>query len=305
MAHDVFISYSKEDIWIANRVCATLKTKDITYWIATEDIVAGDMFDEAILKGIEHSRCVILIFSSHADKSRHVKRELHIASELQRPIIPFRVENTEPSRLRYYLTGVQWQEALTRRLDESLERLAETIQARLGRKGGVPLGAKDAPATQGLSRPPKVVAAALIATLICGLIVLTATRKAGVVPGPPAIAPPNGLLANADEVERQDAQPGNVAPQQIFEPMKMNDPERDKPQLQALEYCERSKGKNKTFLACQSREDEVVIIEAINLKVLGTKRCSFKVVRMRFIPNKSEKPYLHFEGAKGEEDMWP
>jgi hypothetical protein len=53
MTHDVFISFSSKDARMANRVSAALQERDISYWIAARDIVAGDMFDEAILDGIK------------------------------------------------------------------------------------------------------------------------------------------------------------------------------------------------------------------------------------------------------------
>ncbi len=171
MAHDVFISYSSKDSRMAEKICAALRTRGIGYWIATKDVVAGDLFDEEVLNGIGHCQIVLLVFSSHADKSRHVKRELQIAVELKKAIIPFRPENVEPSGLRYYLTGVQWQTARIKRLNESLDVLASTIQLRIGEKNTRAL-TEEVTRVLGRGRLRKAFTASLIAVSLCAVVFL-------------------------------------------------------------------------------------------------------------------------------------
>src|SRR5262245_35824823 len=76
MAHDVFISYSHVDKAIADATCATLERSGIRCWIAPRDILPGDEYGAAIVRAIDHCRAVVLIFSSSANSSPQIRREV-------------------------------------------------------------------------------------------------------------------------------------------------------------------------------------------------------------------------------------
>jgi TIR domain len=67
MAHDVFISYSSKDKTAADARCATLESHGIPCWIAPRNIAYGSDYSEAIVDGINESRVMVLVFSSHAN----------------------------------------------------------------------------------------------------------------------------------------------------------------------------------------------------------------------------------------------
>jgi hypothetical protein len=96
--HDVFISYAQLDKPIADALCAKLEFHHIRCWIAPRDVLPGKNFPEAIIDAIEESKVVVLIFSSHANNSPHVIRELTTAVNKGRIIVPFRVEDVVPSK---------------------------------------------------------------------------------------------------------------------------------------------------------------------------------------------------------------
>ena len=79
MAHDVFISYSHIDKSVADAACATLEDAGIRCWIAPRDIWPGAEFGEAIIEAIDHCPVMVLIFSSNANESRQVRREVERA----------------------------------------------------------------------------------------------------------------------------------------------------------------------------------------------------------------------------------
>ncbi|MDP3564640.1 MAG: toll/interleukin-1 receptor domain-containing protein, partial [Methanoregula sp.] len=112
--HDVFISYAQEDKVIADAVCARLESHHIRCWIAPRDVTYAKDFPEAIIEGIDGSRILVLIFSSHANKSPHVIRELTNAVNKGRIIAPFRIEDVIPSKSMEYLISVpHWLDAIT------------------------------------------------------------------------------------------------------------------------------------------------------------------------------------------------
>jgi len=129
MAHDVFISHSTKDKPIADAVCATLEAERIRCWIAPRDILPGMDWGEAIINAISQSQLLILIFSSNANDSPQIKREVERAASKQVPILPFRIENIEPSgTLEYYLGTRHWLDALTPPLERHLHHLVESVR---------------------------------------------------------------------------------------------------------------------------------------------------------------------------------
>jgi Tol biopolymer transport system component len=135
MSHEVFISYAHANKTVADAVCATLETAGIRCWIAPRDVRPGAEWTGAIMKAISMSRVVVLVFSSHANQSAQVGREVHAAFEHGIVVIPMRVEEVVPSgSLDYYLGSVHWLDAMTPPLQQHLNQLAETIRALLASK---------------------------------------------------------------------------------------------------------------------------------------------------------------------------
>jgi hypothetical protein len=131
--HDVFISYAQKDKPIADAVCARMESRNIRCWIAPRDINPGKNFPEAIIEGIEEGKVLVVIFSSAANTSPHVTRELTHAVNKGRIIIPFRIEDVPPSKSMEYLIGVpHWLDAVTPPMEQHIDRLIETVEHIIG-----------------------------------------------------------------------------------------------------------------------------------------------------------------------------
>jgi hypothetical protein len=125
-----FISHSSRDCDTANLVCQALEQHRIRCWIAPRDIPGGASWDDAIIKGIDTCRVVVLIFSSHANESMHVKRELHRAFEKRKVVIPLRIEDVAPGgALEFILIGVHLLDAIDPPLENHLGPLIERVSA--------------------------------------------------------------------------------------------------------------------------------------------------------------------------------
>jgi hypothetical protein len=132
MAHDVFISYSAKDQTTADAICGALEAQDIRCWIAHRDVPYGDSYPGAIVAAINASRILILVFSSSSNTSNDVMHEVERAFSNEIPIIPFRVENVQPSLdMQYFLSTPQWLNALTPPLEFHLEKLVDSVGALL------------------------------------------------------------------------------------------------------------------------------------------------------------------------------
>jgi uncharacterized RDD family membrane protein YckC len=132
--HDVIISYATIDKPIADAVCARLEERGIRCWIAPRDILAGMDYAEAIINAIDSAKIMVLIFSSHANASKHVMREAERAVHDGYPIIPVRIEDVQPTlSLQYYISAQHWLDALTPPLEQHILKLAETVSILLGK----------------------------------------------------------------------------------------------------------------------------------------------------------------------------
>ncbi|MBV9490803.1 MAG: toll/interleukin-1 receptor domain-containing protein [Verrucomicrobia bacterium] len=128
MAHEVFISHSRQDKATADAVCHRLEAKGIRCWMAPRDVPAGADWSESILCAIDACRLLVVVFSDHANESRHVRIEVAQAFKRELTIIPFRIEQTAPQgSLQYYLDAVHWLDALTPPLERHLDELAERV----------------------------------------------------------------------------------------------------------------------------------------------------------------------------------
>ncbi len=129
MAHDVFISYSMEDREIADQACMVLERNGIRCWMAPRDILPGMFYAEAIIDAISTARILVLIFTSNANNSGHVMRELERAVSNGLTILPFRIKEVEPSpRVEYYVAASQWLDAYTPPMEQHLISLTNTLQ---------------------------------------------------------------------------------------------------------------------------------------------------------------------------------
>lgn len=129
MAYDVFISYSSKDKPTGDATCSVLESKGIRCWIAPRDITPGVDWGEAIIDGINSTKVFVLIFSSHANASQQIKREVERAVSHGLPIIPLRIEDVRPEKaLEYFLSVPHWLDAYTPPLDKHLNYLADVIR---------------------------------------------------------------------------------------------------------------------------------------------------------------------------------
>lgn len=103
--------------------------------MAPRDVPVGANFAGAIMEAIVNSRVFVLIWSGNTNQSEHILNELNQAFDQNKTVIPFRVENVEPSlSLKYYIGRTHWLDALTPPLEKHIAVLAEVILVNLGRK---------------------------------------------------------------------------------------------------------------------------------------------------------------------------
>jgi hypothetical protein len=126
--YDVFISYASPDKTVADAVCARLESAGIRCWIAPRDVVAGRPYGEAIIDAIREAKVMVLVFSSNANLSDHIPKEVERAVSNGVAILPFRIQNVAPGKsLDYFIGSVHWLDALTPPMEKHLDNLAATV----------------------------------------------------------------------------------------------------------------------------------------------------------------------------------
>src|SRR5208282_1056876 len=157
MAHDVFISHSARDKPAADAVCAKLESRGIRCWIAPRDIRPGMSWGGAIIEAIDGAHVMLLLFSSHANGSPQIKREVERAVHRETVIIPVRVENVQPTGdFEYFLGTPHWLDAITPPFEQHLENIAESTKFWLDRiQSGPSPPAPEAPRAAPLHAEPR------------------------------------------------------------------------------------------------------------------------------------------------------
>lgn len=137
MAHDVFVSYSNKDKNVANAIVAELEQEGIRCWIAPRDINPGRSWGEAINEAIEGSRFMVIVLSANSNQSRQVVREVERAVANNVIIIPFRIEDIDPTgAMAYFLSTEHWLDALTPPLEKHISKLTHAIKVFQGVEKG-------------------------------------------------------------------------------------------------------------------------------------------------------------------------
>lgn len=188
--HDVFISYAKKDKAVADAVCAGLEADKIRCWVAPRDIEPGTEWADSIMTAIADSRVMVIVFSSSSNTSKHVIREVEHAVNKNVTIIPFRIENIEPSGgMAYYVSVAQWLDALSDPLSQHIETLRDSVGRVLTGSPGAVKGVAEPPhAKRKRGRLPLLLAC--LALVVVAAIGITLAMKG---------QPPARLLSDGNQ----------------------------------------------------------------------------------------------------------
>lgn len=112
MKYDVFISYASEDQKIVEALSHYLEADGIRCFIAYRDIPYGVKWEAAIPEAIENSKILLAVYSGHFNLSPQTDKELSLFSKEQKPILTFRIENSEFTGVKkYLLSNLNWIDA--------------------------------------------------------------------------------------------------------------------------------------------------------------------------------------------------
>lgn len=135
--HDVFISYKSQDSAVAMRVVNTLEASGIPCWIAERNISAGSNYAADIPAAIDQCKVLVLIFTSSAQGSPWIMKELDSAIAGHKLILPVKIGHFEISgAMSFLLTGVQYFDATMNPEDTMTQLVYRIRQAIANNEGG-------------------------------------------------------------------------------------------------------------------------------------------------------------------------
>ena len=111
MAYDVFISYSRKDTAIADKICKTFDSVGITYFIDRQGIGGGFEFPEVLANAILDSKIVLYLASENSYKSKFTNSELIFAfnEKPKNSILPYIIDGSNmPRGLRFVFSSINW-----------------------------------------------------------------------------------------------------------------------------------------------------------------------------------------------------
>jgi hypothetical protein len=121
----IYISYSRKNAEFAQRLVSDLETRGYTTWVDTDDLQAGDQWANQIEAAIQGAEVFLTLISSATVNNRTVEREISLAQQARKPIIPVLVETVPilPSLLNRQVVDA------TSEWDTFIDRLVNAIDA--------------------------------------------------------------------------------------------------------------------------------------------------------------------------------
>jgi hypothetical protein len=134
----IFVSYSRKDEKPVLALVDFLRKRGVPVWLDQHGIDGATLWRQEIVEAIRGCRAVLLAASPAAFASTNVLKEISLASEEHKPILPVYLERAEvPDAFRYVLAGIQHIEWSGGSWEESGAAVLRALE-RLGGAAGPP-----------------------------------------------------------------------------------------------------------------------------------------------------------------------
>ncbi len=168
MPPEIFASYSREDQAQVFPIVDKLREQGLNIWIDQEGIHGAKLWSQEIVNAIEGSKVFILFASAKAFVSKNVTKELALASESDKHILPIFIEDAEiPAAMKYQLAGIQHLVHEQGQTEQTADNILRTLgNLDIQSSEPQPKAATPSPvATKPVSKIPLVTASLVIALL--------------------------------------------------------------------------------------------------------------------------------------------
>jgi hypothetical protein len=128
MPGKIFISYSRSDAGVADRIVQALLANEITPWIDRQELRPGESFIEGMNAGLTEASYVIVLFSAASSESEWVQREWMSATAGEIPLLPVLLKDGELPALLKDLIYFD----LRLNIDDGISKIVQFFSTELG-----------------------------------------------------------------------------------------------------------------------------------------------------------------------------
>lgn len=150
MKYDIFISYSRKDAEIIDRIEKELALYGITCFIDRSGINPGEDYAEVISKALFESELMLFVWSENSNQSKETANEVALAIDFEKQVVPFKIGKFQADyKLAYRLVRFNRIDALTYN-EQKIVELGEKLARQLGRTKvtAAPVQQQTAPAVE-------------------------------------------------------------------------------------------------------------------------------------------------------------
>ncbi|MBI5295606.1 MAG: TIR domain-containing protein [Chloroflexi bacterium] len=104
----IFISYSRKDLAIAEKIIAALAKDDLEPWIDWKSIPKGETFEGEIRQGIEKAEIFLFLVSPDSVQSDWCNKEINHAVKNGKRILPIVIRDTDPKSIHPEISKRNW-----------------------------------------------------------------------------------------------------------------------------------------------------------------------------------------------------
>ena len=123
MAYDVFISYSRKDTKVADRICEVFDKVGISYFIDRQGIGGGFEFPIQLAENIVSSKLFLFLASENSYNAKFTINEIVFAfnKKEKNSILPYIIDNSSlPLDLEFVFAGVNWRNIKEHPIEKTL-----------------------------------------------------------------------------------------------------------------------------------------------------------------------------------------
>ena len=125
---DLFVSYSRRDQKQVLALTKLLERRGFKIWIDQHRLDGASLWPKEVTEALLRAKVFVLVISKASIVSQNVIRELSLASEESKTILPLQLEQVEiPSSIRYQLAGIQYLVLNPRNPQENADQVIRTL----------------------------------------------------------------------------------------------------------------------------------------------------------------------------------
>ena len=127
--HKVFVSYSRDNIEIAQLFCEQMDNMGISYWIDVNGKYSGNNFKEVLVDAIDSSHVILFLSSQESNRSPFVIKEISLSVADGKTILPIKLDDAPYAKsIRFDLSDIDWIEFSKNKSEEAMEQFRYCLQ---------------------------------------------------------------------------------------------------------------------------------------------------------------------------------